>query len=72
MKQTNRRVFMMQVALGGTALATQQAKNNDFFAAQLVGSRPKRQLQGPLSEAINTHGQAHEGGVVAPRVMGSL
>jgi hypothetical protein len=25
MKQTNRRVFMMQVALGGTALATQQA-----------------------------------------------
>ena len=25
MKQTNRRVFMMQVALGGTALAAQQA-----------------------------------------------
>jgi hypothetical protein len=25
MKQTNRRVFMMQVALGGSALAAQQA-----------------------------------------------
>lgn len=41
MKQTNRRVFMMQVALGGTALAAQQAMAQAMAQAMVNEKDPQ-------------------------------
>ena len=52
MKQTNRRVFMMQVALGGTALAATQVMAQAMVTAG--SSDPAKYL--PALKAINYKG----------------